>query len=276
MSTNSRAMESGAARRPGLAGIGASFRFGLPAVVSRGRLLGALALLILVVVQFSALSPRDVESEGITVTTLFLGLVIGILIPTFTVSAASNALGTPVADGTLVYPWLRPVPRWQLALGHIGSALALNLPVALLTSLGAALAILNSAGDLGSSEAGPLLAGAAVAGAAAALAYTPLVVALGARYKRAATFAFVYIFLWEQVFARNSTGVSRFSIQSYVRGTFFGFVEERRLNDLATSVSGGPPGGGTPSPTLSWIVIAGLVVTGMVLTALVLRRADVE
>lgn len=276
MSAGSSSVEAGTVRRPGLGGIAASFRFGLPAVVSKGRLLGALALLILVVVQFSALSPREVESEGVTVTTLFLGLVIGILVPTFTVSAASNALGTPVADGTLVYPWLRPTPRWQLALGHIGAALALNLPVALLTSVGAALAMLNAADDFGSSEAVPLLAGAAGAGLAAALAYTPLVVALGARFKRASTFAFVYIFLWEQVFARNSTGVARFAIQNYVRGTFFGFVEERRMNDLATSLSGAPPGGGSPSPLVSWMVIAGLVVAGTALTALVLRRSDVE
>jgi len=263
---------AGTIRRPGLAGLLAAYRFGLPSVVSRGRLLGALALLALVVVQFSALSPEDVESEGITTTTLFLGLVIGVLIPVFTVSIASNALGTPVADGTLVYPWLRPAPRWQLALGHIGAALSLSLPVALVTSAGASLAILNSADGIGSSRTGELLAGALAAGAAAALAYTPLVVALGARFKRASTFAFVYIFLWEQLFARNSTGISRISIQTYVRSAFYGFSSQ----DPSAEFDQAGQVGEVVSPGVAWLVIAGIVVAGTALTTLVLKRANVE
>jgi len=258
---------AGTIRRPGLAGLLAAYRFGLPAVISRGRILGALALLVLVVIQFTALSPRDLAGSGVSITAVMVGLVVGVLVPVFTVSTASNVLGSSVADGTLVYPWLRPTPRWQLALGHVGAALTLNLPVAAVTTVGASLAVLNAGGGLGSPDAGSLVGASLAAGAAAALAYTPLVVALGARFKRASTFAFVYIFLLEGLFARNSTGIGRISIQTYVRSVYFGFSRE----DPSTAQLGR-----VVSPGVAWMVIAGLVVAGTGLTALVLKRSNVE
>jgi len=258
---------AGTIRRPGFAGLVAAYRFGLPAVLTKGRIIGSAALIGLVLVQFTALSPEDLDGSGVTTTTLFLGLVVGILVPVFTVSTASNVLGAAVADGTLVYPWLRPAPRWQLALGHIGAALTLNLPVALITSAGAAVAVASATVGLGSPEGRSLLAGALAAGAGGALAYTPLIVALGARFKRASTFAFVYIFLLEQLFARNSTGISRIAIQTYVRSVYFSFSDEEPSASQLGSVV---------SPTTAWLVIAGLVVAGTALTALVLKRANVE
>jgi ABC-type transport system involved in multi-copper enzyme maturation permease subunit len=250
----------------------AAYRFGLPAVLTKGRVIGSAALIVLVLVQFTALSPEDLEGSGVSTTTLFLALVIGILVPVFTVSMASNVVGAAVADGTLVYPWLRPAPRWQLALGHIGAALTLNLPVALIASAGAAIVVSSSTFGLDSAEGRNFLAGALAAGAAAALAYTPLIVALGARFKRASTFAFVYIFLWEQLFARNSTGISRISLQTYVRSAFYGFsgadpsAEFQQAGQLGEVVS----------PGVAWLVIAGVVVAGIALTGLVLKQADVE
>jgi len=257
---------AGTIRRPGFAGLVAAYRFGLPAVLTKGRVIGAVALVLLVVVQFTALSPEDLNS-GITPTILFLKLVISVLVPVFTVATASNVLGAAVADGTLVYPWLRPAPRWQLALGHIGAALTLTLPVAVVTSGGAAVAVGSSTVGLDSPAGRSLLAGALAAGVAAALAYTPLVVALGARFKRASTFAFVYIFLWEQLFARNSTGINRIAIQTYVRSVYYGFGDEESSNFELGSVV---------SPTTAWLVIVGLVLAGTALTALVVKGANVE
>jgi len=256
---------AGTIRRPGFAGLVAAYRFGLPAVLTKGRVIGAAALVVLVVVQFTALSPEDLKS-GITPTILFLQLVVAILVPVFTVATASNVLGAAVADGTLVYPWLRPAARWQLALGHIGAALTLTIPVALITSAGAAIAVASATVGLDSAEGRSLLAGAVGAGAAAALAYTPLVVALGARFKRASSFAFVYIFLWEQLFARNSSGINRIAIQTYVRSAYYGFGDQSSTFELGSVVS----------PTTAWLVIAGLVLAGTALTALVLKGANVE
>lgn len=256
-----------------MSGVIASYRFGLPAVLTRGRIIGSVALIVLVLVQFYALPGEALlEAEGITLMTLFLSVVVGILVPVFTVSTASNVLGAAVADSTLVYPWLRPTPRWQIALGHVGAALTLNIPVAVLSSVGAVIALLISADALDDPRAGSFLFGALVAGVAAGVAYTPLVVALGARYKRASTFAFVYIFLWEQLFARNSEGVSRLAIQTYVRSVFYGPADLDPVKELDQVGQVGK----VVSPGAAWLVIVLLVVAGTALTALVLKRADVE
>ncbi len=238
MTATSSSTPNGTVRRPGLGGLSASFRFGLPAVVSKGRLLGGLALFGLVVLQFSALPPEDFNNEGVSLTTVFLGLVIAILIPIFAVSTASNALGTPVSDGTLVYPWLRPTPRWQLALGHIGAALALQPPGRLLiTAGGCGRCVANDSGDLGYIEGGIGHCRGLGRGSRRFGLHPP------GRRSRGPIQAGLHLrlcvhLLLEQLFARNSTGVSRISIQTYVRSVFFGLRERR----LPTATSGARSG----------------------------------
>jgi ABC-2 type transport system permease protein len=253
-------------RKPGLAALGASYRLGLSTVLTRGRIIGGIALVVLVLVQFSAFSGGDLEGSGIDVTVLFVSLVIGVLIPVFTVSTATTVLGSSIADNTLVYLWLRPVARWKLALGHIGAALTINVPVALLVALAGTIGLVNATGaELTSGEGLELVLSGAIAGLAGGLAYTPLLVALGGRYKRASTFAYVYIFLVEQLFARNSTGISRLAVQTYVRSTFYGIAD----SDISADV------GEVVSPRAAWLAIGLLFVLGTALTALVLKRTDV-
>ena len=248
-------------RKPGLGAIGAAYQLGLSSVLTRGRIIGSVALIGIILLQFSAISPNDLDGD-FPITLIFLGVVIGLLIPIFVVSTASNVLGAAVSDSTLVYPWLRPAARWQLALGHIGAALTLNLPVALLAGAGGAAVVARGFEGYGSGE---LILYATLTALVTALAYTPIVTALGVRFKRASTFAFVYIFLIEQLFARNSTGVSRLAIQTYIRSIYYGLSSE----------DPGFEAGPVVSPTVAWLTLGLIFALGTALTAFFLKRADV-
>ena len=255
---------STARRKPGLGAMGAAYQLGLSSVLTRGRLIGSAALIAIIVIQFAAISPDDLDG-GFPVTLVFLGVVIGLLIPIFVVSTASNVLGAAVSDSTLVYPWLRPAARWQLALGHIGAALTLNLPVSLLAGFGGAAVVVRGFEGYRAGGGGELILYATLTALLTALAYTPIVTALGVRFKRASTFAFVYIFMIEQLFARNSTGIGRLAIQTYIRSIYYSLSGEE------------PTAGAGPVVTapVAWITLAAIVAAGTALTALFLKRSDV-
>lgn len=246
--------------KPGFGAIGAAYQLGLSAVLTRGRIIGSVLLVGIILLQFSAISSNDFDGSS-AVTGILFAVVIGVLIPIFTVSTASNVLGAAVSDSTLVYPWLRPAARWQLAAGHIGAALTLTLPIALLSGAGAAALVVRSFDQLG----GEFILYATLTAGLTALAYTPIVTALGVRFKRASTFAFVYIFLLEQLFARNSTGVGRLAIQTYIRSVFFSLSGEEPTAGLDTVVS----------PAVAWVTLALIVALGTALTAFFLKRSDV-
>ena len=213
--------------------------------------------------QFAAIAPEDFDG-GFSVTLVFLTVVIGLLVPIFVVSTASNVLGASVADSTLIYPWLRPAARWQLAVGHVAAALTLNVPVAVLCAGGGA-AVLARGLDEIPGGGGQLILVAVLTAGLTALAYTPIVTALGVRFKRASTFAFVYIFLLEQLFARNSAGVGRLSVQTYIRSIYYGISAEEPGFEVGALVS----------PGVAWMTIGLIVALGTALTAFFLKRADV-
>ena len=57
---------------------------------------------------------------------------LSLLIPVVALVFASAALGDLAEDGTLVYLWLRPLPRWQLALAAFAASVTVAVPVAVL------------------------------------------------------------------------------------------------------------------------------------------------
>lgn len=250
-------------RRAGMGGIAAAYQLGLSAVLTKGRIIGSVALIGIVLLQFSAIAPDDFQG-GFSITLVFLTVVIGLLVPIFVVSTASNVLGASVADSTLVYPWLRPAAHWQLAVGHVAAALTLNVPVALLCAGGGAAVLARGLGEI-PGGAGQLMLAAVLTAGLTAVAYTPIVTALGVRFKRASTFAFVYIFLLEGLFARNSAGVGRLSVQTYIRSIYYSLSAEKPGFEVGALVS----------PGVAWLTLAFIVALGTGLTALFLKRADV-
>jgi ABC-2 type transport system permease protein len=131
------------------------------------------------------------------------GYGISILVPVVSLVFATAALGDPAEDGTLVYLWLRPLPRWQLAFAAFAASVTVVVPVAVLPLVvGAAV----------SGGGGRLVAAAAAGGVLATVAYSAVFSGLGLRVRRALAWGLVYLLIWEQAVARVSHGAARASL----------------------------------------------------------------
>lgn len=172
-------------------------------LATRGRMLamgglGFLAVLLAILVRNS--SPLDRPD---TAYRLVDGYSLSVLVPVVALVFASAALGDPAEDGTLVYLWLRPLPRWQLALAAGAAALAISVPVAVVPTVVAA--VLCGVG-------GRFVLGATCGALLAATAYTAVFVGLGLRVRRALAWGLAYLVIWEQAVARVAKGAARLSI----------------------------------------------------------------
>jgi ABC-2 type transport system permease protein len=172
-------------------------------LATRGRLLamgalGFIAVLLSILVRTS--SPFD---RADTAYRLVDAYGLSVLVPIVSLVFASAALGDPAEDGTLVYLWLKPVPRWQLAVAACGAALTISLPLAVLPVILASVV---------SGVGGRLVLGATSGALLAACGYTAVFVGLGLRVRRALAWGLAYLLIWEQAVARVAKGASRLSI----------------------------------------------------------------
>jgi ABC-2 type transport system permease protein len=184
---------------------------------------------------------------------LVLNYAVALLAPITALIFASSALGDTVDDRTLVYLWLRPRPRWQLALAATAASWCVSLPFIVVPA--AAMAAIAGSGAK--------LAGAAVAASTVAVAaYGGLFVGLGVVVRRALVWGLAYILIWEGFVARSGTGASRFSVLYYVRSL------------LAEAAGHAPP---TIHTSLTTAVAVPLVVSlvAVALTTYALTRIDV-
>jgi ABC-2 type transport system permease protein len=179
------------------------------------------------------------------------GLIL--LIPVVALVFASAALGDPAEDGTLVYLWLRPLARWQLALAAFAASVTVAVPVAVFPLVIGA--VITGAGwrVVAASLAGGLLM---------TVAYSAVFCGLGLRVRRALAWGLAYLLIWEQAVARVSHGAARASL----------FINTR---SLAAHIAQHPP----PHNAVAWEtgLVFPLVVTGvaLVLTARSLDRGEV-
>jgi ABC-2 type transport system permease protein len=151
---------------------------------------------------------------------------LSLFIPVVALVFASAALGDLVEDGTLVYLWLRPLPRWQLAVAAFAASVTVVVPMAVLPLVvGAAL----------SGGGGRLVGAAAVGGLLATVAYSAVFCGLGLRVRRALAWGLAYLLIWEQAVARVSHGAARASL----------FISTR---SLAARVAQHPP----PHNAVAW------------------------
>jgi len=224
------------------------------ALVTRGRLLamgalGAVAVLLAVLVRTS--SPFDRADVAYNLVDTY-GL--SILVPVVALVFASAALGDPSEDGTLVYLWLRPVPRWQLALAAGAAALTVSVPLAVLPVV---------VGSVITGVGARLVIGSACATLLSAVGYTAVFCGLGLRVRRALAWGLAYLVIWEQAVARIAKGAARVSIS----------VTTRTLNARLA--------GHTPLPRnamslpVAIVVPAVLTVLAVALTARSLNRGEI-
>jgi ABC-2 type transport system permease protein len=186
----------------------ALYRTVLRGLATRGRLLalGALAALaVLLAVLVRTRVGIDRPNAAFSVVDNY---GVSVLVPIVSLVFASAALGDPAEDGTLVYLWLRPVPRWQLALAAAGGALTISLPLTVFPVVIAA-----AVAGVGAR----LVAGALVGSLVAAIAYTAVFCGLGLRVRRALAWGLAYLVIWEQAVARVAKGAARVSISVTTR-----------------------------------------------------------
>ena len=186
----------------------ALYRTLLGSLATRGRLLamgllGFVSILLSILVRTSSVSNRP-DSAYMVVDAYGLS----VLVPIVALVFSTAALGDPAEDGTLVYLWLRPVPRWQLALVASAAALTITVPTAVIpVVLGAAICGVG----------GSLPLGAACGALLAAVAYTAVFTGLGLRVRRALAWGLAYLLIWEQAVARVARGPARLSINADTR-----------------------------------------------------------
>jgi len=141
---------------------------------------------------------------------------------------ASAALGDFVDDRTLVYMWLRPVPRWQISLGAAIASIGTALPLVVIP--------VTLAAYLGSGDP-TVAAGAAAASAVATLGYAGLFLALGFKVRRALVWGLAYILIWEGFLARAVSFCATLSISVYSRSLFAHIADGKLPRHAATTTA---------------------------------------
>jgi ABC-2 type transport system permease protein len=184
------------------------YRVTLQTQAKKGRL-AALALLGLVgVVVGLAVGLSDVREPVRAATNMINAFGLSLYAPVVTLVFASASLGDPAEDGTLVYFWLRPVPRWQIVAGTYLATLTVALPLVLI-SLGLS-AALSGAGH-------GLVGGTLLSATLAVVAYGGIFTWLGLRVRRALVWGLAYILLWEGFVASAGKSASRLAVRAYTR-----------------------------------------------------------
>lgn len=207
-------------------------------------LLGVVAVLLGILVRSS--SPGNRIDAAWSVVD---GYGISLLVPVVALMFASAALGDLAEDGTLVYLWLRPVPRWKLALAAFNATITVTIPVAVVPLVVAA-AI--------SGGGWRVVPAAAAGGTVAAVAYAAVFCGLGLRVRRAVAWGLGYLLIWEGAVARVSHGAARASLSVSARS-------------LAAYVGGHPP----PKNAVAWSTgLAFCLIVSVVALVLTTRSLD--
>ncbi len=240
------------ARHPSI--VSAAFeiaRLLLRMLVTRGRLIALSGLGLLVVGLGAAARAADNEVEA--ATGLLAGLGLSLVAPVATLVIASAALGDLRDDKTLVYLWLRPIPRLAIASGAVIASLAVALPMVVIPIVGSVLV----------SGVGDLVTGALLASTMAVFAYTGLFVALGMRVTRPFLWGLAYILAWEGFAGLAGDATARLSIRSYT----WSIVS--RSTDIELRLADRSAVGSVLVPTL-------ILMAGTALTTWWLRRREID
>ena len=140
------------------------------------------------------------------VATLVAALVLTLYAPLISLVQAAAVVGDLRDDGTLVYLWLRPVPRWKLALA---AALAVAVRSAPLAVLAAVVLTVAAGGSTG------LVVAAGYSALLACVGYAGLFSFLGLAVRRALVWGLVYVLVWEGVVGTFGALPARLAVSSY-------------------------------------------------------------
>lgn len=209
--------------------MGAIFSLMVRLQVTRARLFSLVALGALGVVVGAAIGASDSVDHLISGTRFIDVFGLSLLAPVTTLVFASAAFGDPTDDNTLVYLWLRPIPRWKTVAAAYAASVSVSWPL-VVGSL--TLAALAAGGGR------DLVTGVAVSSTVAVLAYGAVFVALGLRVKRALVWGLLYVFIWEGFVATANISAARLALRSYSRSLLSEATDVTlRLADFTTAAS---------------------------------------
>jgi ABC-2 type transport system permease protein len=207
----------------------ALYRLVLRNLFTRARMLGLLAFGAVGIITAAALGSSDAVDPQLAGTRFVDTYGLALLAPVASLVFAAAALGDLDEDGSLVYLWLRPVPRWKIVVAAVASCITITWP----TVVGP-LMIAAAATGAGSD----LVRATAIATSVAVVAYTGVFVALGLRVRRALMWGLLYIFIWEGFVAQANSSAARLSIRSYTRSLLSQIADVYlRLADVATAAA---------------------------------------
>jgi ABC-2 type transport system permease protein len=223
-------------------------------IATRARLVGLGILGLGAIVLGVAIRVAQPTDQAHATWTLVDGYGLSLLIPVVALVFASAAFGDPAEDGTLVYLWLRPLPRWQLALAAFAASVTVVGPVAVAPLVvGAAI----------TGTGWRVVAAAAAGGMLATVAYSAVFCGLGLRVRRALAWGLAYLLIWEQAVARVSHGAARASL----------FINTR---SLAASIGRhSPPPRNAVSPVTGLVFPLVVTLLALALTTRSLDRGEV-
>jgi ABC-2 type transport system permease protein len=150
--------------------------------------------------------------EGFT-ESVFVALVVTLLLPLVALVFGTAAFGTEIEDGTVIYLWAKPVPRWAVVLAKW----AVAATAAVTLSAGATLlaGLLGLAGTPAGLE---ISTGYTIGVAAGAVVYVAVFVALSLVTSRALIAGLAYVLIWEGALASFFSGIRFLSIRQYALG----------------------------------------------------------
>lgn len=227
------------------------YRVLLRGQLTRGRLAG-LAVLAGISVLLAAVSRGATDPEGAGVDVL-ASYSIGLLIPLAALILATPMLGNLIEDRLLVYLWLKPVPRWHLAVAALGAVVSALAPVVVLPIL-VSVIVMGLPG---------LIAPAIVASVLGVVAYAGIYLFVGVRFSWGIWLGLLYLVLWENVMSRFGEGMARLSIRSYLV-TILEWGTQREI-DLANRAQ-----------LAAILVPVGVALAATALTARALQTRDVD
>ncbi|MCY4162906.1 MAG: hypothetical protein OXE93_01615 [bacterium] len=227
------------------------YRVVIRSQVSTGRMLALAGLSgVAILLGFVARAANDptefaTQSMGTFGTNIFA--------PFIALALGSAALGNLLEDRTLVYVWLRPVPRYSIATASLAAVFSVVAPtVVAVMTVSAAI-----------SGAQDIIWATAVATALAVFAYSGLFLALGLRFKRSLLVGLGYIAIWELLISRLGDWFARLSVRSYPMSILSDATGvEMRLADRSTLAS--------------YIVPLAIGVAGLVYTTWYLTRTEID
>lgn len=225
----------------------------LRSVATRGRLIALSALGLVGVIIAIILRNADTAAD-FTPINFVARYGLTLLVPIVALVVASATFGNLIERRTLVYLWLRPIGRWQIAAAAFVAGLIIVVPLVVIPTTAIA-AILGDGDDI---------VGSLLASAAGAVGYVGLFTLLGLLTQRALAWGLVFILVWESFIAGLSRGIGQFALSTYTRSILAQVVDSTALVDRPYEV------------TTSLIACGALAVAAFLITSWRLSNMDVD